>query len=148
RAMRAAGGYSAEPVTLKTSIAIVGSEPLDRRHHDAPGSPLSHQGRKGDLALHNPVGRDATRRRHERLWLVLPTGHEGRPVRLGAASFDKSVGLSRYTGQVTHHIDPDIDEERDTLIEDLVRAQMVEAVYQVTGIGPTLTGRNGGGDLY
>ena len=25
---------------------------------------------------------------------------------------------------------------------------MVEAKYQVTGVGPTMTGRNGGGDLY
>jgi hypothetical protein len=25
---------------------------------------------------------------------------------------------------------------------------MVQAKYQVTGIGPTLAGRNGGGDLY
>ena len=79
---------------------------------------------------------------------MLKAGEEGRPVWLGSASFDRGVGLSRYTGQVTHHIAPDLDEERDTLIADLVRAHMVEAVYQVTGIGPTLTGRNGGGDLY
>ena len=25
---------------------------------------------------------------------------------------------------------------------------MVDAKYQVTGVGPTMTGRNGGGDLY
>ena len=39
---------------------------------------------------------------------------------------------------VTHHIAPDIDAERDGLIGDLVKAKMVEATYQITGIGPTL----------
>ena len=31
---------------------------------------------------------------------------------------------------------------------DLVKAGMVEALYQVTGVGPTLNGRNGEGDRY
>ena len=34
------------------------------------------------------------------------------------------------------------------LTGDLESAGMVTAKYQVTGIGPTLAGRNGGGDLY
>ena len=46
-------------------------------------------------------------------------------------------GFSRYTGQVTHHIAPDIDAERDALTDDLQKAKVVEAIYGVTGIGPT-----------
>jgi hypothetical protein len=34
------------------------------------------------------------------------------------------------------------------LATDLQAAGMVDAKYQVTGIGPTMDGRNGGGDLY
>ena len=49
---------------------------------------------------------------------------------------------------VTHHIGANIDAERDLLTADLEDAGMVDAKYQVTGIGPTLTGRNGGGDPY
>ena len=60
----------------------------------------------------------------------------------------RGVGLSHYTGAVTHHIAPDIDAERDGLIGDLVKAELVEALYQITGIGPTLNGRNGEGDRY
>ena len=58
------------------------------------------------------------------------------------------MGLSRYTGQVTHHIAPDIDAERDGLANDLKTAKVVEAIYEVSGIGPTLNGRNGEGDPY
>ena len=59
-----------------------------------------------------------------------------------------SVGLSRDTGQVTHHIAPDIDAQRDELIADLVAAGRLTRVYQVTGVGATLFGRNGEGDRY
>jgi hypothetical protein len=69
-------------------------------------------------------------------------------VWLGDATFDKSVGVSDYTGAITHHIGADIDAERMLLASDLENAGMVSAKYQVTGIGPTVAGRNGGGDLY
>jgi len=63
-------------------------------------------------------------------------------------TFDRSSGLSRYTGQITHHITPDIDAERDGLVADLVRSRMVTTTYSVTGVGPTLNGQNGEGDRY
>jgi hypothetical protein len=36
------------------------------------------------------------------------------------------VGLSHDTGQLTHHIEPNIDAERDLLMRDLRQARMVE----------------------
>lgn len=63
-------------------------------------------------------------------------------------TFDRGVGLSQYTGQVTYHIAPDIDAERDGLIGDLVWAGMVTTRDQTSGIGPTLNGRNGEGGPY
>ena len=147
-AMHAAGWYPAASITLGTSLAIAGSVMLDRPYPDAPVSPLLYAGRQQDLAFEKPSGRSADRRHHVRLWRVLDSGDEGRPVWLGAVTFDRGVGLSHTTGQVTHHIDADIDRERDGLEADLQHAGMVEARYQVMGIGPTLLGRNGGGDRY
>jgi len=148
RAMHAAGWYPADPITLKTSIEIVGSVLLDRPYKTAPVSPLYYDGRPEDFAFEKPDGKSADRRHHVRFWLVLDKGDEGRPVWLGAVTLDRGVGLSRYTGQVTHHIAPDIDAERDGLIADLVHAEMVTAIYEVTGVGPTLNSRNGEGDRY
>lgn len=148
RAMHDAGWYPADPITLKTSIEIVGSVVLDRSYKTAPVSPLYYDKRKEDLAFEKPDGKSADRRHHVRFWLVLEKGEEGRPVWLGAVTFDRGVGVSHYTGQVTHHIAPDIDAERDGLIADLSKAGMVTAIYQVTGVGPTLNGRNGEGDNY
>jgi hypothetical protein len=147
-AMQAAGWYPADPVTLRSSIEIAGSVLLDRPYRDAPVSPLFFLGRKEDLAFEKPDGNSADRRHHVRFWKVLDQGEEKRPVWLGDAAFDRDAGLSRYTGAITHHIAADIDAERKLLASDLEAARMVDAKYQVTGIGPTMDGRNGGGDLY
>jgi hypothetical protein len=148
RAMHAAGWYPADPITLRSSVGIIGSVLLRRPDIDAPVSPLFYQGRREDLAYEKPVGSSADQRHHVRFWKVLESGQEGRTVWLGSVTFDRGVGMSRYTGQVTHHIAPDIDAERDGLIDDLVRAGMVMTRYQVSGVGPTLNGRNGEGDPY
>jgi len=147
-AMHAAGWFPADPITFKSSVEIVGSVILRRPYRDAPVSPLFYEGRREDLAFEKPVGDSADRRNHVRLWEILKQGQEGRPVWLGSATFDRDVGLSRYTGQVTHHIGPDIDAERDELIDDLKKAKVVQAIYEVTGVGPTLIGHNGEGDRY
>lgn len=147
-AMQAAGWYPADPVTLRSSIEIAGSVLLDRPYRDAPVSNLYYLKRHEDLAFEKPDGNSADHRHHVRFWKALDIGAEKRPVWLGAVTFDRSVGVSRYTGAITHHIGADIDAERKLLATDLEAADMVDAKYQVTGIGPTMDGRNGGGDLY
>jgi hypothetical protein len=147
-AMNAAKWYPADPVTFRSSIEIAGSVLLDRAYPDAPVSPLFYLDRREDLAFEKPSGKSADRRHHVRFWKVLDKGEEQRPVWLGAVTFDKGVGVSHFTGAITHHIDADIDAERDALVKDIEDAGMATAKYQVTGVGPTLTGRNGGGDPY
>jgi hypothetical protein len=67
---------------------------------------------------------------------------------IGSATFDRSVELSHFTGQITHHIDANIDQERDTFIQSLEKAHQIASLYQTTGVGATLQGDNGGGDRY
>ena len=147
-AMHAAGWYPADPITFRSSLAIVGSVILRRPYRDAPVSPLFYDGRREDLAFEKPSGESADRRHHVRFWEVLKAGQEGRAVWLGAVTLDRDVGLSRYTAQITHHIAPDIDAERDALSADLKAAKVVAAIYEVSGIGPTLLAWNGEGDRY
>jgi hypothetical protein len=148
RAMHAAEWFPADAITLRTSIDIVGSVVLDRPYHDAPVSPLYYEGKKQQLAFEKPDGRSADQRHHVRLWLVLEKGTDDRPVWLGSITFDRGVGLSHDTGQVTHHIGPNIDAERDLLMRDLRQAGMVDTFFRISGIGPTLFARNGEGDPY
>ncbi|MGO9356074.1 MAG: LssY C-terminal domain-containing protein [Xanthobacteraceae bacterium] len=147
-AMHAAGWYPADPVTLRSSLEISGSVLLDRPYPTAPVSPLYYAGRSEDLAFEKPDGRSADRRHHVRLWQVLAQGDQGRPVWLAAATFDRGIRLSRYTGAVTHRIAPDIDLDRKLIATALQDARLLQARYDISGIGPTLMARNGGGDLY
>ncbi|PSH63041.1 MULTISPECIES: LssY C-terminal domain-containing protein [Phyllobacterium] len=148
RGFAAASWDPADKITLRTSIDIGLSVVLDRPDLDAPVSALLFDGRKQDLAFEKPVGKSADRRNHVRFWLTKKTGADGRPLWLGSASFDRGVGLSHDTGEITHHIGPNIDAERDLVISDLLKAGQLSSTYEIRGIGATRTGRNGGGDPY
>ena len=147
-AMALSGWDPADPVTLRTSLAIARSVIRDRPYPEAPVSPLFVFGRKQDLAFQKAVGDSARQRHHVRFWRSTDLGKDGMPLWIGAVTFDRSVGFSRRTGQITHHIAPDVDAERDGLMADLRRVKRLSQLYQVTGVGATLLGRNGGGDLY
>ncbi|WP_406696041.1 LssY C-terminal domain-containing protein [Singulisphaera sp. Ch08] len=147
-AMLGSGWDPADPVTLRTSLRIAGSVLRDRPYPDAPVSNLFLFGRKQDLAFEQPVGNSASHRHHVRFWKTKEVGRDGAPLWLGSATYDRSVGLSHLTGQITHHIGPDIDAERGGLMADLRKAGWLTELFQVTGVGATLLGRNGGGDRY
>jgi hypothetical protein len=148
RAFAAAKWDPADAITLRSSIEIGASVVLDRPYPDAPVSTLLYEGRRQDLAFEKPIGKSADQRHHIRLWLTSADAEDGKPRWLGSASFDRGVGLSHDTGQITHHIGPDVDAERDTVILDLSNAGMLSRQYQIPGRGPTTSGRNGGGDPY
>ncbi len=147
-AMHAAGWYPADKLTLDAAVKIAGSVVFHRPYRDAPVSTLFYDGRQQDLAFEKPDGTSPDRRHHVRFWQALETGAEGRPVWVGAATFDRGVGLASTTAQITHHIAPDVDAERDLLIGDLSAARVIVTAYQISGAGPTLFGRNGGGDRW
>jgi LssY C-terminus len=147
-AMLAAGWHPADPITFKTSIEIAESVVLDRPDPDAPVSPLYLFGRKQDLAFERDVGSSADRRHHVRWWKSDRPDAQGRPLWLGDATFDADSGLSHLTGQITHHIAPDIDAERDALIAGLAKAGQLDGQYEWPGVGATRDGRNAEGDRY
>jgi len=141
-AFGAAGWRAANPVTFASSLKIAGSVAFHRPYAAAPVSPLYYDGRAEDLAFELEAGRSAQIRHHVRLWRVSPGQW------LGSSSFDKGVGVSHYTLRVTHHVDPDLDAERDSLADALARTGYIRTRYEISGVGPTLNGRNGGGDPY
>ncbi len=148
RAMTAAGWHPADAITLLSSFKIGESVMLSRAYPAAPISNLYYEGKPQALGFERAQGRSARRRHHVRFWLSLASGAEGRPVWLGAASFDRGVGLSHYTLQITHRVAPDLDAERNLVIADLTKAHLLRTIYRVAGIGPTAAATNGGGDPY
>ena len=144
-AMRAAAWFPADPITLGTSLRIAADSALRRPDDDAPVSDLFLFGRKQDLAFEQPVGNSPRQRHHVRFWRWDQLD-DGRPVWFGAATYDERVGLSYTTGQVTHHIGPDVDAERDRIAAEVSRAGCAEQTRWIDGFHSVLEGRNGGGD--
>jgi hypothetical protein len=144
----AAGWYPADSLTLKSCLEIAEASVLKRPYQDAPVSNLFLFGRKQDLAFEKPVGDNPRKRHHVRFWKWDKLSPDGRPVWFGSATYDERVGFSHTTGQITHHIAPDIDAERDHLIGDLERTGELAEVYVVDGFHKVLEGRNGGGDRW
>lgn len=147
-AMLAAGWHPADPTTLRSSLHIAESVVLKRTYDTAPVSNLYVWNRKQDLAFELPVEENARQRHHVRYWRSSALGIGDRPLWIGAATFDRSVGISHLTGKITHHIASDIDAERDHVMATLTHAGQLSETFQVTGVGATLDGRNGGGDRY
>lgn len=146
RIMLAAGWYPADPLTLRSCLEIAAATVLKRPYADAPVSSLYLFGRKEDLAFEQPVGKDPRKRHHVRFWRSPKADPDGRPLWLGAAIYDTRVGFSHTTGQITHHVDADIDAERDYWLASLLKTGDLSETYAVDDFHKIRQGRNGGGD--
>ena len=146
--LTAAGWQPADDITLKSCLRLTRSTVFSRPYETAPVSNLYLWGRKQDLAFQHPAGNNPRKRHHVRFWRSEDRDEDGRPLWVGAATFDRSVGLSHTTGQITHHIDGDVDAERAKLLQDLRKTGLVEQVLWVDAFHERLEGRNGGGDPY
>ena len=147
RGMRATKWYPADPITLRSSLRIAMDSVLRHPDDEAPVSALLLFGRKQDLAFEQPVGDSPRQRHHVRFWRW-DRLEDGREVWFGAATYDVRVGFSHTTGQITHHIGPDVDAERDRILSQLQQAGLTQEVYWMPGFQPELNGRNGGGDAW
>jgi len=105
-----------------------------KRYRYAPVSNLYFYGRHQDLARQKPR-HDIHERNHLRLWYS-PMRFKGKPVFVGQVSRDIGVRFTTKTWPpVTHKIDPDIDEARHSVIEDLLFSQSLARVGFVKGVG-------------
>ncbi len=144
--LQAAKWFPAAALGLRSDLKIGVDTVLSRPDTEAPVSSLYLFGRKEDLAYEMPVGNNPRQRHHVRFWKTGKDDTDGRPVWIGSASYDERVGLSHTTGQITHHIAPDVDAERDHLFDNLKQTGDLSEEYTVDNFHTKLEGRNGGGD--
>lgn len=138
--------YPADPLSLKSCLEIAEATVFKRPYDDAPVSSLYLFGRKEDLAFEQPVGDDPRERHHVRFWKTDKLDTDGTPIWIGSAVFDKKVGFSRTTGQITHVTAPDVDAERDFLFKCLQQTGHLAEQYTIKNFHAIHEGKNGGGD--
>jgi LssY C-terminus len=148
KAMIDAHWYPADPLTFRSCLEIAEASVLKRPYDAAPVSSEYLFRRKEDLAFEKPVGNNPRERHHVRFWRSSTPDVHGRTVWMGSAIFDRRVGLSRTTGQVTHLTAPDVDTERDYLFQNLEETHGIASVEIVNGFHRVLEGRNGEGVVW
>ncbi len=146
RALLESGWVPADPITFAAALRIAADSMLHRPYDNAPVSSLFFWGHRQDLGFEQMIGGDPRRRHHVRFWKSIDRDELGRPLWVGAATLDNRAGISHTTGQITHHIDADIDGERDKLLIDL--KQVAVRVEWLDTFQLMRKGRNGGGDPY
>lgn len=148
-ALRRAGWTRADDVGLRTSIRIVTSTLLGRSYDEAPVSPLFLFGRQQDFAYQQEVDGSPGKRHHVRFWRC-PTGWMlpgGFPVDwLAAGTYDRRVGFSLFTLQITHKIDANVDTERDHIVRSISATNPDTSTYVIRDFSTGYHSRNGGGD--
>lgn len=145
--MKEAGWTLADPVTPKTALKTIWYGLVGRTYTTAPVSSLFLFNKKQDLAFQKEVPGKPHARHHIRFWSVpegwlLPGGY--RADWMGAATYDRRIGLSLFTGQITHKVDEATDRERDFVTGDLESAGA--GVRVVANFNTAYRHRNGGGD--
>lgn len=102
------------------------------RYRYSPVSALYVFGRSQDTAMQRARS-SIHERNHLRIWLT-PLRYEGKPVWIGQISRDIGVHFTWRT-ITTHKIDPNVDETREFLLEDLAYAQAIERFGYIGGAG-------------
>ena len=124
-----------ETITLETCWKTVRAFLWGANYRYSPVSPLHLFGRDQDIALQR-TRHSINERLHLRLWIT-PLAFEGKPVWVGQVSRDIGVRFTTKAWNLTtHRIDPNVDESRDYVIEDLTLAGRVQAAGYVGGVPP------------
>jgi hypothetical protein len=133
-AFAARGWHTVEINYLASAEKTIQSFLFGNRYRYSPVSPLYAFGRKQDYALQKARA-NISQRNHLRLWLT-PWQVNGTPVWVGQVSRDIGVHMtSRSPFFFTHKIDPDVDEDRNYLVEDLLLTGQVIRFGYLGGLG-------------
>jgi len=129
-------GWHATETTYAGSVKkTIMSYLFGEQYTYSPVSPLYAFSRPQDIAFQKPRG-SIHQRNHLRLWLT-PLRFEGKKVWVGQISRDIGVKFTTKSKvMVTHLIDPDVDEARNGLIQDLLFSQGLVKVGYVKGGAP------------
>lgn len=127
-----AGWDETETVTAASGWKTFRSFVSGGEYRYSPVSSLYVFDRKQDVAFQRARA-NIHERNHLRLWMSWLT-YEGLPVWIGQISRDIGVRFTKKT-ITTHKIDPNVDETREYLLENLAYAQSLKKFGYVGGVG-------------
>lgn len=147
--MEQAGWYVADPHTPRYVIRHILSTVYGWSYPNGPVSNLYLFGRRQDIAFEIPIDGTPGSRHHVRFWAT--TYEDNRPLSfrsihwhhrqahvqddnllwVGAASLDIGIGFIRHNMQITHMIDPDTNQERELIVQQLWSQKLIKKAKTV-----------------
>lgn len=143
----AGGWHVADRVTVETALRAFSRGVFNRPYPSAPVLPVFLDGKLHDVAFQKHDDGDSSRRRHHARWWLTDFVCEGKQVWVATASFDAGVGISRLFPMPIHHIHPDIDAERDYIVQSLTGTGRVHLTQEIQ-VTEAMVGRNAAGDRF
>jgi len=145
------GWVKADPLSVRDDIRLAKAFLAHQSYPTAPVSNLYLFNRPEDIAVEHELGSVSTRH-HARFW---DTGRQDAGTHMelwiGDCSEDTNVEPLRKHGIIvgtTHHIDPNLDRERDYIFALMKKASVISSLVIEPGMGRTTNGRNAGGDPF
>lgn len=156
RAFAAVGWSEADRLGLASSWGMVRAFVLNAPYPTAPFSTLYLFGRAQDIGFQKAIDNSPRKRHHIRFWGLNQTRARAtwgttefwlsaeRPPEdesvlwVGAGTRDTGLSLTRLSFQITHATDSDTNLERDYIVAELRKNQLIEAV-QIYRAGENLT---------
>jgi hypothetical protein len=121
-----------EAITFRSCLRTFKAFALGAEYRYSPVSSLFVDGRRQDFALQR-ARQTINERLHLRLWLT-PLRFGGEPVWIGQISRDIGVRFTPRTWNLTtHKVDPNVDDARDYLLDNLLESGRVALAGYVPG---------------
>jgi len=147
-AFQAAGWIQPDKTTQDAIVHAIQETMAHKAYAEMPMSQLYLFGRPQDFGFVDgmPI-QVVAERNHFRVWRTPWLDSQGRTVWAGAGTHD--VGIEKdQSGTLTHRIDPNVDTERDYILQTLEDAGKVAATEYLTPADPVRQAVTATGDAY
>ncbi|MFZ2125888.1 MAG: LssY C-terminal domain-containing protein [Candidatus Saccharimonadales bacterium] len=148
-AMQKAGWVLADKLSARSSLKMILATIFRRSYHTAPVSNAYLFGNLQSFTYQQDINGKTNARHHVRFWKVpdgwiMPGGYKA--DWLAAGTFDRAIGISYFTLQLTHKIASDTDIERDYIVKTIKEHSRPKEIQVIKNYFSAYHHRNSGGD--
>jgi len=149
KAMQDAGWTLADDLNLKSIAKMMYATVFRKSYIKSPVSRAYLFNELQSFTYQQEVNGKTNAKHHVRFWKVpsgwlMPGGYKVDWV--AAATYDRAIGISFFTFQLTHRIDSDTDIERDYIVKTIKKMAKPKSVKIIKHYFSAYHHRNGGGD--
>ena len=148
-AMRKSGWVMCDDLSVKSGLRMIIATIFRKKYPESPVSRAFLFSERQYFTYQQGIDDKTLAKHHVRFWKVpegwfLPGGKKVDWI--AAGTFDRSLGFSYFTLQLTHRIVSDTDIERDYVIDSLNKYAKPKKVTVIENFFSAYHHRNGGGD--